>query len=237
MYKIRELPEKYENIILPLLSINSKLSLGGSLALYILGIMDCDFSKRRADIDISLSEPLTEEELLIIKDFFDLSFLVGKGDYDVIIEPPRPISDIPQEVKLEQKSASHFLGKELIQLKNDFIKIDIFNREYMTNIFDTFYLRYKEDYEIKITFPSIILSYKYRYAINPWVGSNQKHLNDLSNINFNKLSNILGNIKFYFEYGLFNNDIKRKYVWWDEYWDKKDKKRNKSFEIDNRLGF
>lgn len=237
MYKIRELPEEYENIILPLLGINSKLSLGGSLALYILGISDYDFSKRKADIDISLSEPLTEEELLIIKDFFDLSFLVGKGDYDIITEPPRLISDIPpEEVKFLQKSASHFLGKELIQLKNDFIKIDIFNREYMTNIFDTFYLRYKEDYEIKITFPSIILSYKYRYAINPWVGSNQKHLNDLSNINFNKLSNILGNIKFYFEYDSFN-DIRRKHVWWDEYWDKKDKKRNKSFEIDNRLDF
>lgn len=234
MYAIRELPEEYENIILPLLSINPKLSLGGSLALYILGIMDCDFSKRRADIDISISEPLTEEELLTIKDFFDLGFNVLQGDYDVIVVNNNFTTPIG-EVKFEQKPVSHFLTKSLIQLKNDSIKIDIFNKEYMKDKFDIFYLRYK-DYEIKITYPSIILSYKFRYSINPYVGASTKHRRDLQQINLNNLPNILGNIRIYFEHDENVNPIK-KYVWWDEYWDKKDKDLLMGLKMDGKLGF
>jgi len=81
--KINHLPEKYENIILPLMTINPKLVLGGSLALHLLDIMDYDFENRKPDLDFSLLEPLTEEELLSCKDFFDLSFITKRNDYEM----------------------------------------------------------------------------------------------------------------------------------------------------------
>ena len=72
--KVNYLPEKYEDIILPLMSMSDKLVLGGSLALHILDIMDYDFTNRKPDIDFSLREALTEHELSVIKDFYELSF-------------------------------------------------------------------------------------------------------------------------------------------------------------------
>ena len=73
-FKVNYLPEKYENIILPLMNMSDKLVLGGSLALHILDIMDYDFDNRKPDMDFSLKEALTEHELSVIKDFYELSF-------------------------------------------------------------------------------------------------------------------------------------------------------------------
>ena len=78
------LPKKYEDIILPLLTLNKKLVLAGSLSLYLMKIMEYDFTNRTPDIDITLKEPLTLEELETIINFFNLNIKINSNiDYDI----------------------------------------------------------------------------------------------------------------------------------------------------------
>ena len=62
----------FEEIVLPLLSFSDKFVLTGSRSLLAL---DLDIKRSdydNSDIDISLTEPLNEEELSTIIDFFNL---------------------------------------------------------------------------------------------------------------------------------------------------------------------
>jgi hypothetical protein len=63
---LNRLPERWEEKIIPLMTIHNKFVLGGSLALYILKMMDYDFGKRKPDLDFSLTEPFEEEEFLTL---------------------------------------------------------------------------------------------------------------------------------------------------------------------------
>lgn len=198
--KINHLPEKYENIILPLMTINPKLVLGGSLALHLLDIMDYDFENRKPDLDFSLLEPLTEEELLSCKDFFDLSFIAKRNDYEMETEK---IGDIEVTTNLKFKTASHFLTKEIIQLykpdpnaKPDGVEnwdkeyiIDFFNKEYLPSK-EVIKIQYK-DFELRLTHPSVILSHKSKYAYDNRVGKQYKHFQDLQNIDWKKYFQII----------------------------------------------
>ena len=72
---LNRLPEKWEDKIIPLMTIHDKFVLGGSLALYILKMMEYDFNKRTPDLDFSLTEPFDEKEFLTLLDFFDLCII------------------------------------------------------------------------------------------------------------------------------------------------------------------
>ena len=61
---INRLPEKWENKIIPLMSLHDKFVLGGSIALYILKMMDYNFEERTPDLDFSLIEPFEEAPVL-----------------------------------------------------------------------------------------------------------------------------------------------------------------------------
>lgn len=186
-FKINHLPEKYEDIILPLLTVNSKLVLGGSLALHILDIMDYDFTNRKPDLDFSLLEPLTEEELASMKDFFNLQYKIGYSDYDIKIE------DVDDNLCREYrkiKSLKHFLEKELIQLFKLNNEGDI---DYSVDFFNSSYLPKKEHliinykgFDLRLTHPSYILSHKSKYAYDPRVGKQYKHFQDLQQIDWKK---------------------------------------------------
>ena len=63
---LNRLPERWEEKIIPLMTIHNKFVLGGSLALYILKMMEYDFGKRKPDLDFSLTEPFEEEEFLTL---------------------------------------------------------------------------------------------------------------------------------------------------------------------------
>lgn len=203
---INFLPSKYEDIIITLLNINPKFVLGGSLALHILDIMDYDFSGTRIpDVDLGINNSLTEEELVVIRDFFNLEFKISTGDYDVI-----PKSDVPESVI---KPISHFLTKELIQLHKgkitnagfeEIYKIDIFNGQHI-QIRDIVYVKYK-DYELRLTHPSIILAHKSKYAYDVRVQKQYKHFNDIQKINWDKYFKIVKNIQV--DYSKMNFDIK-----------------------------
>lgn len=193
-FKINHLPEKYENIILPLMLINPKLVLGGSLALYVLDIMGYDFDNRKPDLDFSLLEALTEEELMSIKDFFNLKLRVGRNDYEVVVE------NVSLELGyqyIKSRPISHFLSKDLIQL-DKLSEEGIWEYEYTIDLFNSSYLPKKEhiiikykEFDLKLTHPSIILSYKSKYAYDPRVGKQYKHFKDLQQIDWRKYFQIV----------------------------------------------
>lgn len=193
-FKINHLPEKYENIILPLISINPKLVLGGSLALYVLDIMGYDFDNRKPDLDFSLLEALTEEELICIKDFFNLKLRVGRNDYEVVVENTN--TELGYQY-IKSRPISHFLIKDLIQLDKP-SEEGIWEYEYTIDLFNSSYLPKKEhiiikykEFDLKLTHPSIILSYKSKYAYDPRVGKQYKHFQDLQQIDWRKYFKIV----------------------------------------------
>lgn len=197
-FKINHLPEKYENVILPLMTINPKIVLGGSLVLYILDIMEYNFNDRTPDLDFNLLEAMTEEELLNIKDFFNLHFKVGRIDYDT---ETKEVEDQQGTLysEISVKPTSHFVKKELIQLyklsTEDEYEI---GHSYMIDFFNSSYLPKKEhiiikykDFDLRLTHPSVILSHKSKYAYDPRVGKQYKHFQDLQQIDWKKYFQIV----------------------------------------------
>jgi hypothetical protein len=186
---VKALPQKYDDIILPLTNLSDKLILGGSLGLYVMGIIEYDFKNRKPDIDFSLTEPLTEDELLIFKDFFNLNYVIGRGDYEV--------TEAPEGYKIrgDNKTDKHFTQKELIQLYKSSAEWvipsgDNGNIEYTIDFFNSQYIKPKDviyvDYngiKLKVNHPSVTLSHKSRYAYDNRVGKQYKHFVDIGNIN------------------------------------------------------
>lgn len=198
---VKTLPQKYDDIIFALTSINDKLILGGSLGLYIMGIIDYDFKNRKPDIDFSLTEPLTEDELLTLKDFFNLELIVTHGDYDFIQVNPN------EDKTVKTKPILHFTQKELIQLRKNSTEwvtpsgdsgyveytIDFFNSQYIKQR-DIVYVNYN-GVKLKVNHPSITLSHKSRYAYDNRVGKQYKHFKDIGDINWKKYFQIVKSIK------------------------------------------
>ena len=194
------LPLNIEDIVYPLLGMCDKLVLGGSLGLYIMDIMEYDFNKRKPDIDFSLTEPLTAEELNAIKDFFQLEFVLGSNDYDFEEE----VSEVDLVRKV--KSAEHFLTKELIQLRkfdekrNVLYTLDFFNSQYIKSK-DIVEVRvpFKEtpytNFPLRVNHPAITISYKARYAYDTRVGKQFKHWEDIEKIDKKKYFQIIKKIK------------------------------------------
>jgi hypothetical protein len=202
--KVNHLPEKYESIILPLMNMSDKLVLGGSLALHILDIMDYDFENRKPDIDFSLREALTEHELSVIKDFYELSFVMRRNDYNVeVIEH----EDHLHEQRQTPKSVQHFLTKDIIQLYKPDPNaqpdgIEHWDKEYIIDFFNSAYLPKRElvtidykGYELRLSHPSYILSHKSKYAYDARVGKQFKHFQDLQKIDWKKYFTIIKRIE------------------------------------------
>jgi hypothetical protein len=193
-YKINKLPQKYEDIIIPMLNINDKFILAGSLSLYIMDIIEYNFTERVPDIDIGLKETLIEEDLRILHDFFQLNVkITDSEDYDMVTE-----KDNPDLAYAKVKSIPHFTNKELIQLekhKDDKLEysIDLFNSQYLKPK-DVVHVNY-DGYTMKLTHPSVILSHKSKYAYDVRVGKQYKHFADLQKINWDKYFTITKGIK------------------------------------------
>jgi hypothetical protein len=197
------LPSNIEEIVYPLLGMCDKLVLGGSLGLYVMDIMDYDFNKRKPDIDFSLTEPLTAEELNTIKDFFQLEFVLRVNDYDFKETPASPTEDA---ITRKIKSAEYFLTKELIQLRkfdekgNVLYTIDFFNSQYIKSK-DIVEVRipFKDNpsskFPLRVNHPAITISYKARYAYDTRVGKQFKHWEDIEKIDKKKYFQIIKKIK------------------------------------------
>ena len=203
-FKVNYLPEKYENIILPLMNMSDKLVLGGSLALHILDIMDYDFDNRKPDMDFSLREALTEHELSVIKDFWQLEFIMRRNDYNVEMVPH---DDETIEQRQTPKSVQHFLTKDIIQLYKPSLNAEPderehWDKEYIIDFFNSTYLPKRElitidykGYELRLSHPSYILSHKSKYAYDNRVGKQYKHFQDLQQIDWKKYFAIVKKIE------------------------------------------
>ena len=231
--KVNYLPEKYESIILPLMNMSDKLVLGGSLALHILDIMDYDFTNRKPDIDFSLREALTEHELSVIKDFYELSFIMRRNDYNVEIVAHEDSFHEEHKIQTQTpKPVQHFLTKDIIQLykpdpeaKPDHTNYsEHWDKEYIIDFFNSTYLPKRElvtidykGYELRLSHPSYILSHKSKYAYDNRVGKQFKHFQDLQKIDWKKYFQIIKKIQpKYDQYKTENNYIVQKlshYTW------------------------
>lgn len=165
------------------MALNENITLGGSLALYILDIMEYNFEKRTPDLDFSLLKSFTQHEFETIVDFFSLEVTGKYIDYD-------PNNVVPTE---------DILKRDLIILdhptedQKEYYKVDFFNKGYLTK-HEYFELDYFGT-TIKITHPSVIFSAKMKYATNNRVGKHRKHFEDIQKIDWPRYFEIVNQIQ------------------------------------------
>ena len=198
---LNRLPERWEEKIIPLMTIHNKFVLGGSLALYILKMMEYDFGKRKPDLDFSLTEPFEEEEFLTLIDFFNLSIIKSSNDYEEegdTIKLKSPIESLKKDLiilehncKYQEYSLSEYssLGDTLKDFKEKYYKVDFFNKNYL-KAKDWFELDYFGT-TIKLTHPSIILAAKMMYGTDTRVGKQYKHFQDIQSIDWDNYFKIV----------------------------------------------
>lgn len=197
---LNRLPEKWEDKIIPLMTMHNKFVLGGSLALYILKMMNYDFEKRNPDLDFSLTEPFEENEFLTLLDFFNLSIVKNSGDYEVIADDTfklkSPIESLKKDLIMLSyyNTANVFMDDyDLQDYQEKYYKVDFFNKNYL-KIKDWFELDYFGT-TIKITHPSIILAAKMMYGTDTRVGKQYKHFQDIQGIDWDNYFKIVKHIQ------------------------------------------
>jgi hypothetical protein len=196
---LNRLPEKWEDKIIPLMTIHDKFVLGGSLALYILKMMEYDFNKRTPDLDFSLTKPFEEEEFLTLIDFFNLSIIKSSSDYEEegdTIKLKSPIKSLKKDLIRLQHINGETKLSNTPTLKD--IVDDYDNRNYTVDFFNKNYLKAKDWFElnyfgttIKITHPSIILAAKMMYGTDTRVGKQYKHFQDIKGMDWDNYFKIV----------------------------------------------
>jgi len=173
---LKQLPERLDKIVLPLMSLTNKLVLGGSTALYMIGAM----KREPQDLDISLKEQLTHSELSHIIDFFNLNYELTNDDYRFEEDDFGGGNMVANEPTVET-----VLNRELIQLyhmKDDIVdyKIDIFNQKLVgkRNIMTVEY----QGAVLNMVHPSYSIAAKAKYAFDPRIKASYKHIADLKQI-------------------------------------------------------
>jgi hypothetical protein len=173
---LKQLPERLDKIVLPLMSFTNKLVLGGSTSLYMIGAM----KREPQDLDISLKERLTYSELSHIIDFFNLNYELTSDDYKFEEDDFGGGNMVANEPTVET-----VLNRDLIQLyhmKDDSVdyKIDIFNQKIVgkSNIMTVEY----QGAVLNMVHPSYCIAAKAKYAFDPRIKASYKHIADLKQI-------------------------------------------------------
>lgn len=190
-----------------------KLILAGSISLHALGVVSLDFKNREPDLDFSLSEPLTEDELLQIISLLELSIEDNYFESKVVLdsEVEKVTSEPPKKDNI-----SALLKKSLIRLKTKSgLNIDIFNsnynNDYKTMSYEPLYPldfggfiavnnnpNTKAVYKPHIVYaqhPSVTISYKTKYAFYSGYSKSTKHKNDCVDFFSKNYSYIMDRIK------------------------------------------
>ena len=153
----------FDKYILPMLAMNDKFVLTGSLSLKLLGFEPID---RVGDIDIGLLSPFTEEEWTTLKNFFGLMSTQSEMYNTDPTYAPKfdPNAHMWQFYKTwnESSPVNGPVGDEL-QREVGF-KMDIFNDEMLRkkDIIEV----YLGDFPVRLIHPSITYSYRMRYALD-----------------------------------------------------------------------
>ena len=184
----RMLHPAYEQFILPYFSLSDKVVLGGSLAMKMLGLMDFKEENRQPDLDFSLTESLTKQELSTIVDFFNLKNR-DENPYRPeghIVDDELLKQDLLLFIKLEEVEIMDMNGQSSgYTITAQKYKVDFFNHAYLKER-DFIPVKYKthngDTIDIKLTHPSIILAAKAKYAFDTRVGKQFKHWEDLEEL-------------------------------------------------------
>ena len=191
---LNKLPQHWEDRIIPLMTINDKLVLGGSIALHILKIMDYNFNERTPDLDFSLTESFEEKEFLTLLDFFNLSVVRGVNDYG---EDGHPIHKLNPTESLEKElimlESNLVIDPNETNWKHIYYRVDFFNKNYLRKK-DWFELDYFGT-PLKLTHPSIILAAKMMYGTDNRVGKQYKHFKDIQSIDWKEYFKIVKRIR------------------------------------------
>ena len=174
----------YENFLKTALNIQPKLIITGTLGLKLCGLFE---EREVGDLDFNLTESLTEDEVLIFKDFFDLTPSLGKSGYNL-----KQKEEKAKEIWSAKKALENPL---LIQFKkypkfkednwnpNDKVyKIDIFTKGGLSKkeilLLD---VKFSDGTVIscKVTYPPTTLSHKARLAFDPQMREHRKHYYDI----------------------------------------------------------
>ena len=149
--------EIFEKYILPMLSMNDKFVLTGSLSLKLMGFEPMD---NVGDFDFGLLDTFTEEEWISIKNFFGLASNQSES-YG---------GDPTNAPKFDPKAHMWQLSKRWNEPTDDelensmYFKMDIFNDEILRKR-DIITIYYNE-FPVRLVHPSITLSYRMRYALD-----------------------------------------------------------------------
>jgi hypothetical protein len=172
------LPKKYEDVILAYSQFSDKIVLGGSLALNLLQLTKYDLDQRKPDLDFALTERFTEEEMSSIINFFNLESRQGNPYGDEIL-----VDSLLKNEKLLLFSKWSY--SELFNAKIYEYNVDFFNEMFLTER-DIIEVKYQTSdnitFPLKLVHPSIILSFKTRYAFDTRVGKQFKHWEDLEEL-------------------------------------------------------
>lgn len=148
--------EAFDKYLLPLLAMNDKFVLTGSLSLKLLGFEPLD---KVGDFDIGLTSAFTEEEFTTVKNFF--GFYTSYGER---------YGHEPDKKEFDPNAHLWQFGKHWgVSVDDTFnrtaeIKIDIFNDEMLRkkDIIEIWY----DDFPIRLIHPSVTYSYRMRYALD-----------------------------------------------------------------------
>lgn len=150
--------EIFEKYILPMLAMNDKFVLTGSLSLKLMGFEPMDIV---GDFDFGLLDTFTEEEYVALKNFFQLSD--SSNGYGWEAESPKtPKFDPKAHMWQLSKRWSEPVDAEV--QRTLFFKMDIFNDEILRkrDIITVYY----DEFPIRLVHPSVTLSYRMRYALD-----------------------------------------------------------------------
>ena len=188
-----EMPSNFEEYAIPVINIlKDKLVLTGSLSLKLLGVPFARKELKSSDFDFGLRAPLTVDEFVHFKDFFELhSNFEEQERYSAEDEEREPRPHTP-EIELSNRLIT--LKKVKYNSDNglDLVyKIDIFNCDYMLSK-DIIEIEYK-GYIIPVVHPGITISYKAKYAFRNY---HTKHYNDFKHLieNFQQYSSIINKL-------------------------------------------
>jgi hypothetical protein len=151
--------EYFHDYILPMLSMQNKLVLTGSLSLKLLGFEPID---QIGDFDLGLLSKFTEEDYHNLKSFFNLHDNINDSNYGDVSDKPFVFDENAHlwqfSKQWEESTDNPDINKTM------FFKLDIFNDEIIRNK-DVITIYYDE-FPIRFVHPSITLSYRMRYALD-----------------------------------------------------------------------
>ena len=153
--------EAFEKYILPMLAMNNKFVLTGSLSLKLLGFEPMDSI---GDFDFGLLDEFTEEDYNNLKSFFNLHDIAQGYNRDMFPEAPKYVFNPKAHMWQFSKSWDEE-PDDVLKLSSKYFKMDIFNDEMLRkkDIIEIWY----DDFPIHLVHPSITYSYRMRYALDP----------------------------------------------------------------------